>query len=202
MAQSGFHCSFTWPPGDRDLRAGAILVLEHDGPARHVALQGRDLQHPPRLGADGQERGNRWRAGRDPASAASPPGWRRNAPAPGAACRRTSPNGTRRWRTGSGSRSRTGPGNRAGGRCVVRAEAAVLAEGGRAPAVRGLPMSSISQSWCGTLGGALRRPSMSSLKQISSVGRRSSVRALKAVRTMVVRSTSWKVPRCGRPEGP
>ena len=43
---------------------------------------------------------------------------------------------------------------------------------------------------------------MSSLKQISSVGMASSVRARKAVRTIVVRSTSWKVPRCGSPEGP
>ena len=43
---------------------------------------------------------------------------------------------------------------------------------------------------------------MSSLKQISSVGRRSSVKARKALRTMVVRNTSWKVPICGRPEGP
>ncbi len=43
---------------------------------------------------------------------------------------------------------------------------------------------------------------MSSLKQISVLGIASSVRARKAVRTMVVRSTSWKVPIWGRPEGP
>ena len=43
---------------------------------------------------------------------------------------------------------------------------------------------------------------MSSLKQISVVGTRSSVSARKAERTMVVRATSPKVPTCGRPEGP
>ena len=43
---------------------------------------------------------------------------------------------------------------------------------------------------------------MSSLKQISVVGRVSAVSARKAARTMVVRATSWKVPMWGRPEGP
>ena len=43
---------------------------------------------------------------------------------------------------------------------------------------------------------------MSSLKQIRRDAIRSSVRARKAERTMVVRATSPKVPMCGRPEGP
>ena len=57
-------------------------------------------------------------------------------------------------------------------------------------------------SWFGTLPGTLRRPSMSSEKQMSRVGTRSSVRSRNAVRTIVVRATSPKVPMCGRPEGP
>jgi hypothetical protein len=43
---------------------------------------------------------------------------------------------------------------------------------------------------------------MSSEKTISSVGMASSVSALNAVRTMVGRVASPKVPRCGRPEAP
>ena len=54
----------------------------------------------------------------------------------------------------------------------------------------------------GTFGGILRRPSMSSLNEISRVGILSSVRARNAARTMVVRATSPKVPMCGRPDGP
>ena len=43
---------------------------------------------------------------------------------------------------------------------------------------------------------------MSSVNEISRVGMASSVRARKALRTMVVRATSLKVPMCGRPEAP
>ena len=43
---------------------------------------------------------------------------------------------------------------------------------------------------------------MSSEKQMSRVGTVSSVMRRNAVRTMVVRATSPKVPICGRPEGP
>ena len=68
--------------------------------------------------------------------------------------------------------------------------------------VSGLPRSSISISWLGTLVGTFLSPSMSSEKAISLVGMASSVSARKALRTMVVRDTSPKVPRCGRPEGP
>ena len=50
------------------------------------------------------------------------------------------------------------------------------------------------------LSGTLRKPSMSSEKQISRVGILSSVSTRKAWRTMVVRATSPKVPIWGRPE--
>ena len=43
---------------------------------------------------------------------------------------------------------------------------------------------------------------MSSEKTISRVGMASPVRARKAVRTMVGRAASPKVPMCGRPEAP
>ena len=43
---------------------------------------------------------------------------------------------------------------------------------------------------------------MSSLKAISRVRQWSPVSARKALRTMVVRATSPKVPMCGRPDGP
>jgi hypothetical protein len=52
----------------------------------------------------------------------------------------------------------------------------------------------------GTFSGTLRIPSMSSEKQTSRVGM--SLIVSKARRIMVVRSTSPKVPMCGRPEGP
>ncbi len=57
-------------------------------------------------------------------------------------------------------------------------------------------------AWLGRLGGTFLRPSMSSENEISRVGMASSVSARKALRTMVVRTTSLKVPMCGRPEGP
>ena len=62
--------------------------------------------------------------------------------------------------------------------------------------------SSSSIAWLGTLSGIFRRPSMSSEKTISWVGIASSVRARKALRTMVGRAASPKVPMCGRPEAP
>ena len=43
---------------------------------------------------------------------------------------------------------------------------------------------------------------MSSEKTIKRVGMASPVRARKAVRTMVGRAASPKVPMCGRPEAP
>ena len=66
--------------------------------------------------------------------------------------------------------------------------------------VSGLPRLAASISLLGTLSGTLRSPSMSSEKQNSRVG--ISLRRLKAWRTMVVRTTSPKVPMCGRPDGP
>src|SRR4030095_4328672 len=66
--------------------------------------------------------------------------------------------------------------------------------------VSGLPRLAASISLLGTLSGTLRSPSMSSEKQNSRVG--ISLRRLKAWRTMVVRTTSPKVPICGRPAGP
>ena len=68
--------------------------------------------------------------------------------------------------------------------------------------VSGLSRLALSSSWLGTLSGTLRRPSISSEKQISRVGTLSSVSTRNAWRTMVVRATSPKVPICGRPEGP
>jgi hypothetical protein len=55
-------------------------------------------------------------------------------------------------------------------------------------------------SWCGTPGGTLRMPSMSSEKAIRRVGQ--STISVSAWRTIKVRATSWKVPRCGSPDGP
>jgi hypothetical protein len=55
-------------------------------------------------------------------------------------------------------------------------------------------------SWFGMLSGTFLSPSMSSEKQKRRVGTSDS--RPKARRTMVVRTTSPKVPMCGRPEGP
>ncbi len=66
----------------------------------------------------------------------------------------------------------------------------------------GLPMCAASMSLLGTLSGTLRRPSMSSEKQMRRVLRRPSVSTSKAWRTMLVRATSPKVPMCGSPDGP
>ena len=71
---------------------------------------------------------------------------------------------------------------------------------GSGTAVSGLPRCDASISLFGTLSGTLRRPSMSSEKQNRRAGTSLSWR--KAWRTMVVRTTSPKVPMCGRPEGP
>src|SRR5580700_3949878 len=54
----------------------------------------------------------------------------------------------------------------------------------------------------GTLSGILRKPSMSSEKAISLVLTLSPASTRKACLTMLVRATSPKVPRCGRPDGP
>ena len=66
--------------------------------------------------------------------------------------------------------------------------------------VKGLPRWAATSSLFGMLSGTLRRPSISSEKQMSRVGTSDSRR--KAWRTMVVRTTSPKVPMWGRPEGP
>ena len=71
---------------------------------------------------------------------------------------------------------------------------------GSGTAVSGLPRWAASISLFGTLSGTLRRPSMSSEKQNSRAG--TSDRRRKAWRTIVVRTTSPKVPICGRPDGP
>ena len=55
-------------------------------------------------------------------------------------------------------------------------------------------------SCCGTFSGTFRIPSMSSEKQINRVGM--SLISSNALRIIVVRATSPKVPMCGRPEGP
>ena len=52
----------------------------------------------------------------------------------------------------------------------------------------------------GMLSGTLRSASMSSEKATRRVGM--SLRMLKALRTMVVRATSAKVPMWGSPDGP
>jgi hypothetical protein len=57
-----------------------------------------------------------------------------------------------------------------------------------------------SISTLGTFSGTLRIPSRSSENTTSRVG--IPEMSSKARRTMVVRSTSPKVPRCGSPEGP
>ncbi len=66
--------------------------------------------------------------------------------------------------------------------------------------VRGLPRFAFIISALGRLSGTLRKPSISSEKQISLVG--ISLIAAKALRTIVVRATSPNVPICGSPEGP
>src|SRR6266550_6779802 len=71
---------------------------------------------------------------------------------------------------------------------------------GSGTAVSGLPRWAASISLLGTLSGTLRSPSMSSEKQNSRVG--TSLRRQNAWRTMVVLTTSAKVPIWGRPEGP
>ena len=66
--------------------------------------------------------------------------------------------------------------------------------------VRGLCRCSASISRFGTLSGTFRIPSMSSENEMSFVG--ISEIASKARRTIVVLSTSPKVPICGSPDGP
>src|SRR5471032_3091768 len=66
--------------------------------------------------------------------------------------------------------------------------------------VSGLPRWAASISLFGTLSGTLRNPSMSSEKQNSLVG--TSLSRWNAWRTIVVRTTSPKVPICGNPDGP
>ena len=68
--------------------------------------------------------------------------------------------------------------------------------------VRGLPRSSANASRLGTFSGTLRNPSMSSENEMRRVAIASSVRARKALRTMVVRATSLNVPICGNPDAP
>ena len=68
--------------------------------------------------------------------------------------------------------------------------------------VTGLSRSSSSMALLGTLSGIFLKPSMSSEKTISWVGIASSVSARKALRTMVGRAASPKVPMCGRPDAP
>ena len=66
--------------------------------------------------------------------------------------------------------------------------------------VSGRCRCSISIARSGTFSGTLRIPSTSSEKQISRVGM--SEITSNALRIIVVRATSPKVPICGRPDGP
>src|ERR1700722_17069357 len=66
----------------------------------------------------------------------------------------------------------------------------------------GLPRGGAIMSRVGIYTGILRRPSMSSEKAISLVLTLAPASTRKACLTMLVRATSPKVPRCGRPDGP
>ena len=68
-------------------------------------------------------------------------------------------------------------------------------------AVSGFSRCSASKSALGTFSGTLRRPSISSEKQISRVAM-SGANIEKAWRTIEVRTTSPNVPICGRPLAP
>ena len=103
-------------------------------------------------------------------------------------------------RRGTRSRSRTGRGTGAACRCCGRHSCRGRSRTGRAPCDSGWSRCSCIMSWCGTSGGTLRIPSMSSEKAISRLGQ--STISASAWRTIIVRATSWKVPRCGRPDGP
>ena len=84
---------------------------------------------------------------------------------------------------------------------VVGAEALVLAERvahRRSPACRGPPPA--SRGWARCRGSSAGRPCRRR-RRSAGCGIASSVRARKALRTMVGRATSPKVPMCGRPDG-
>ena len=199
MAQSGFHCSLQCPPVTGTSVSVSSSSRKTIGARILLHLQDRHLEHAAGLGRDRQEGAIGLLALLAQARQHDLHDLVVVVEARRAAPRRSARSYTSRSSSRIRSRSRSRRGSGAASRCCDGRSSRTCRRDRECGSAAG-PDAGAASPGSGMLSGTLRSPSMSSEKQKSRVGR--SDRRLKAWRTMVVRTTSPKVPICGRPEGP